>query len=101
MVLEDERWKTVPGLTDSPEHLESLVREVNRRGADEILFDPLNCYPAAMRGLRRVIHKYRPNAVPAFDKAVRRSREWGGRVRSMLDEIQLKTRGHTGRSTQD
>ncbi|GAF26935.1 DNA repair photolyase [Moorella thermoacetica Y72] len=73
----------IPGLTDAPEDLAAITKAATRAGAQEVDFDPLNFYPAAVSGIRELISRYWPRAKSAFDHACRHPAAY----RQLLKEI--------------
>ncbi|BCV22540.1 MULTISPECIES: SPL family radical SAM protein [Neomoorella] len=73
----------IPGLTDAPEDLTAITKAATRAGAQEVDFDPLNFYPAAVSIIRELISRYWPRAKSAFDHACRHPAAY----RQLLREI--------------
>ncbi|WP_406676615.1 SPL family radical SAM protein [Moorella sp. ACPs] len=61
----------IPGLTDAPEDLAAITQAAARAGAQEVDFDPLNFYPAAVASIRELISRYWPRAKSVFEHACR------------------------------
>ncbi|MBN1945128.1 MAG: radical SAM protein [Bradymonadales bacterium] len=70
----------IPGLTDSEVAMEQLVSEAGRRGAGQVMCDPLNFYSRAVHQLRSTLRRHAPGAVEAFEQAQRHQEEWKSRV---------------------
>lgn len=77
----------IPGLGDSPEAFEALVRSARHHGAAEIDFDLLNPYPGAVQRLRETIHDERPDLEPVLAAGLAMGAGWRERTRRVFRAI--------------
>jgi DNA repair photolyase len=77
----------VPGLADTDENLASILKKAAAAGVQEVHYDPLNFYPAAVSNLRAVIQRHWPKLRLLFEAACRDPYYYKEQLRSMADEI--------------
>ncbi|WP_258359639.1 SPL family radical SAM protein [Moorella sulfitireducens] len=77
----------IPGLTDAPEDLAAITKAAAGAGAQEVDFDPLNFYPAAVSSIRELISRYWPEAKGAFEHACRDPRAYRQWLRRFIPQI--------------
>jgi len=70
----------LPGLADSPADLRALAAEARRRGASEVLVDPMNFYPAVRHRMDALIAEHRPSGLAAWRDAANRAESWRAAV---------------------
>ncbi|GFN23911.1 SPL family radical SAM protein [Thermanaeromonas sp. C210] len=77
----------IPGLTDVPENLASLIKAARAAGALEVDFDPLNFYPSAVAGIRHLMARYWPGSRTAFEHACRDPAAYRQRLRALIRQL--------------
>ncbi len=77
----------VPGISDTPEALERILRLSRSAGAADVDLDPLNFYPAAVNGLGRAISRALPHSLPAWLAAVRDRAGYRDRVLTLFRSL--------------
>lgn len=61
----------IPGLTDAPGDIKTLVQAAKQAGAREIHYDPFNFYPSAAARVKELISKSYPRSRTVFERACR------------------------------
>ena len=77
----------VPGIADTRENLSSIIRKAATAGVQEIDYDPLNFYPAAVSNLRAVFKKHWPRQRSIFEAACREPYYYKQHLHSLADEL--------------
>lgn len=77
----------VPGIADTRENLTSILKKAAAAGIQEVNYDPLNFYPAAVSNLRAVIKKHWARQSSIFEAACREPYYYKQHLRSLADEL--------------
>ncbi len=77
----------VPGLSDSEENLSAILKGAAQAGVQEVDYDPLNFYPAAVSKLRAAIQRRRPELRLIFEAACQDPHYYKEQLRGIADEI--------------
>lgn len=77
----------LPAIGDRPDDLKRLVGAARAAGAGSVQYDPLNFYPAAVRGLSHAIERFFPKALPRWSAALSDRTAWDRSVRDVLGSM--------------
>ena len=80
----------IPGISDTEERLEAMADLVRSHGASSVAFDPLNFYPASVRGLRSALERTYPDVLTALDRVASHPDPWRAEVRRIADRVARK-----------
>ena len=80
----------IPGIADNEEVLSAILREASRAGALYVDYDPLNCYPSAVAGLRDLFSRRFPDLLPGLEEACSHPLQYEARLDTLARKVWLE-----------